>query len=456
MDSFDCDLFVVGAGSGGVRAGRMAAARGARVIVAEGGALGGTCVNLGCIPKKLYSHAAHYAELFEESKGFGWSFDEPAFDWNRLKSRRATEIARLNGIYEGLLRNAGVQLVRGWASLVDAHTVEVALADGSRQRFTARHILLATGGRPQVPGGPGGELAVTSDDMFDLDPFPRRLLVVGGGYIACEFASIFQGLGSQVTLVHRGPRLLRGFDEEVSAFASAEMQKKGLTVRLDTTVADVQRVGAAQVVRLSDGATVEVDTVLHATGRLAFTEGLGLEKVGITTHADGTVPVDENFRTKTPSVLAIGDLVGHKALTPVALAEGMFIVDHLFGDGKRPPLDYNAIATAVFTHPNIGTVGMSEEHARKTVGDVRIFRAEFKALRHTLSESTERTLMKVVVDAKTDRVLGMHMVGADAGEVIQGFAVAVQAGLTKAQIDRTIGIHPTVAEEFVTMREPVR
>jgi len=456
MDSFDCDLFVVGAGSGGVRAGRMAAGRGARVIVAEGGALGGTCVNLGCIPKKLYSHAAHYAELFEESKGFGWSFDEPAFDWNRLKSRRATEIARLNGIYEGLLRNAGVRLVRGWASLVDAHTVEVAGADGERQRFTARHVLLATGGRPQTPSGPGAEHALTSDDMFDLDPFPRRLLVVGGGYIACEFASIFQGLGSQVTLVHRGPRLLRGFDEEVSAFASAEMQKKGLTVRLDSTVVDVQKVGAAQVVRLSDGSTVEVDAVLQATGRRAFTEGLGLEKLGITPHADGTVPVDERFRTKTPSVLAIGDLVGHKALTPVALAEGMVVVDQLFGDGTRPPLDYGAVATAVFTHPNIGTVGMSEEHARKTVGDVRIFRAEFKALRHTLSESTERTLMKVVVDAATDRVLGMHMVGADAGEVIQGFAVAVQAGLTKAQIDRTIGIHPTVAEEFVTMREPVR
>ena len=456
LDSFDCDLFVVGAGSGGVRAGRMAAARGARVIVAEGGALGGTCVNVGCVPKKLYSHAAHYGELFEESKGFGWSFGEPAFDWGRLKSRRAAEIARLNGIYEGLLRNAGVQLVRGWASLADAHTVDVAAADGSRARFTARHILLATGGRPQAPSGPGAEHALTSDDMFDIEPFPRRLLVVGGGYIACEFASIFTGLGSEVTLVHRGPRLLRGFDEEVSAFASAEMQKKGLTVRLDTTVADVQQAGAAQVVRLGDGATVEVDAVLHATGRRAYTEGLGLEKLGITPHADGTVPVDERFRTAVSSVFAIGDLVGHKALTPVALAEGMAVVDHLFGDGRRPPLDYGAIPTAVFTHPNIGTVGMSEEHARKAVGDVRIFRAEFKALKHTLSDSTERTLMKIVVDAATDRVLGMHMVGSDAGEVIQGFAVAVQAGLTKAQVDRTIGIHPTVAEEFVTMREPAR
>ncbi|KQV98056.1 glutathione-disulfide reductase [Rhizobacter sp. Root1221] len=456
MDTYDCDFFVVGAGSGGVRASRMAAARGASVIVAEGGALGGTCVNLGCIPKKLYSHAAHYAELFEESVGFGWAPHEPSFDWPKLKARRAAEIARLNGVYDNLLANAGVRLVRGWARLADAHTVVVRHESGAENRFTARHILLATGGRPQAPSGAGADSAVTSDDMFDLDPFPRRLVVVGGGYIACEFASIFAGLGSEVTLVHRGPRLLRGFDDEVAAFAAAEMQKKGLTLRLNAMVTSVRRLGGAQVVQLSDGATVEADTVLQATGRAAFTEGLGLEALGITLHADGTVPVDEHFNTVVPSVHAIGDLVGHKALTPVALAEAMVLVDRLFGDGTRPPLDYDTIATAVFTHPNIGTVGKSEERARKDHGDVRIFRAEFKALKHTLSDSTERTLMKIVVDAATDRVLGMHMVGADAGEVIQGFAVAVQAGLTKAQIDRTIGIHPTVAEEFVTMREPVR
>ena len=456
MDSFDCDLLVVGAGSGGVRAARMAAARGVRVIVAEGGALGGTCVNLGCIPKKLYSYAAHYAELFEESAGFGWTLGEPAFDWALLKSRRSAEITRLNGIYEGLLRNAGAQLVRGWARLVDPHTVAVRAADGTEQTFTAKHILLATGGRPQAPQGPGADLAVTSDDMFDLDPFPRRLVVVGAGYIACEFASIFAGLGSEVTLVHRGPRLLRGFDEEVAAFAAAEMQKKGLTVRLNATVTGVRALGGAQVVTLSDGGTVEADVVLHATGRMPFTEGLGLEALGITLTAEGTVQVDEGFRTAVHSVYALGDLVGHKALTPVALAEAMVLVDRLFGDGTRPPLDYETIATAVFTHPNIGTVGMSEERARKQHGDIRVFRSEFKALKHTLSGSTERTLMKVVVDAATDRVLGMHMVGADAGEVVQGFAVAVQAGLTKAQVDRTLGIHPTVAEEFVTMREPVR
>ena len=456
MDAFDCDLFVVGAGSGGVRASRMAAARGARVIVAEGGPLGGTCVNLGCIPKKLYSHAAHYHEQFAEAAGFGWELGDIRFDWARLRSRRAAEITRLNGVYAKLLEGAGVQLLRGWARLADPHTVVVKASDGTETRVTARHILLATGGRPQRPSGPGAEHAITSDELFDIDPFPRRLLVVGGGYIACEFASIFQGLGSEVTLVHRGPRLLRAFDEEIAAFADAEMRKKGLTVRLNATVAAVERRGDALAVRLSDDTTVEADAVLQATGRLPFTEGLGLEALGITLHAEGTVPVDERFATCVPSVFAIGDLVGHKALTPVALAEAMVLVDQLFGDAARSPLDYENIATAVFTHPNIATVGMSEERARRLHGEVRVFRSEFKALKHTLSDSVERTLMKVVVDAATDRVLGMHMVGADAGEVIQGFAVAVQAGLTKAQVDRTIGIHPTAAEEVVTMRDPVR
>lgn len=456
MDTFDCDLFVIGAGSGGVRASRMAAQRGARVVVAEGSALGGTCVNVGCIPKKLYSEAAHFSETFEDAAGFGWDLGSVRFDWARLKSRRAAEIARLNGVYDGLLRNAGVRLMHGWARLTGPHTVAVRGLDGQEQQVTARHILLATGGRPQAPTGPGAEWAVVSDDMFDLAPFPQRLLVVGGGYIACEFASIFNGLGSDVTLVHRGPRLLRGFDEEVSAFVDAEMQKKGLVVRLNATVSEVRRDGGVQQVTLSDGTVHEADVVLHALGRRAWSDGLGLEALGIELHADGTVPVDEGFQTAVPSVFAIGDLVGRMGLTPVALAEAMVLVDRLFGDGRRPVLDYDTVPTAVFTHPGIGTVGLSEERARKLFAELRIFRAEFKALRHTLSGSTERTLMKIVVDAATDRVLGMHMVGADAGEVVQGFAVAVQAGLTKAQLDRTIGIHPSVAEEFVTMRDPVR
>jgi glutathione reductase (NADPH) len=378
----------------------------------------------------------------------------------------------LNGIYDGILKSAGATLVRGWASLVDAHTVAVHAVDGAAdstpKHCTARHILLATGGRPQKVDGPGADWALSSDDMFDLDPFPRRLVVVGGGYIACEFASIFSGLGAQVALVHRGPRLLRGFDHEVSDFVTAEMRKKGISVHLQSTVADVRRTGDVQTLRLQyraasgDGAgdrradvEIDVDVVLQATGRVARTEGLGLEALGITLNPNGTVPVDAHFQTVVPSVHAIGDLVGHLALTPVALAEAMVLVDRLFGDGSRPPIDYAMVPTAVFTHPNIGTVGLSEEAAREH-GPVRIYRSDFKPLQHTLSGSNERTLMKIVVDDATDRVLGMHMVGADAGEVIQGFAVALQAGVTKAHLDRTIGVHPTGAEEFVTMREVAR
>ncbi len=465
---FDCDLLVIGAGSGGVRAARFAAQRGARVIVVEGSALGGTCVNVGCIPKKLYSYAAHYAESFEQSHGFGWEAATPRFDWALLKARRASEITRLNGIYEGLLRGAGVTLVRGWGRLIDAHTVAVRSVDAGEedppQFYTARHILLATGGGPQRVHHAGAEHALSSDDMFDLDPFPRRLVVVGGGYIACEFASIFQGLGAQVTLVHRGSRLLRGFDTEVVDFVTAEMRKKGIVIRLDATVADVELESGGQTLRLAraDGSgeadqdtTIEVDAVLHATGRTPRTAGLGLEAVGIVPNARGCVPVDGSYQTVVPSIHAIGDLVGHMALTPVALAEAMVLVDRLFGNGTRPPIDYALIPTAVFTHPNIGTVGLSEEVARERA-PVRIYRSDFKALQHTLSGSSERTLVKIVVDDESDRVLGMHMVGADAGEVIQGFAVALQTGVTKAQLDRTIGIHPTVAEEFVTMREVSR
>ena len=461
--NFDCDLLVIGAGSGGVRAGRFAAQRGARVIVVEGGALGGTCVNVGCIPKKLYSYAAHCAEAFEQSHGFGWEATTPRFDWGVLKARRAAEIGRLNGIYDGLLKAAGATLVRGWARVVDPHTVAVRSVSGGTdsavQHYTAFHILLATGGEPQKVDGPGAEWALTSDDMFDLDPFPRRLVVVGGGYIACEFASIFNGLGAQVTLVHRGPRLLRGFDHEVADFVTAEMRKKGITVHLQSTIAEAQRQDGVQTLRLKpaagDGAVIEADAVLHATGRVPRTHGLGLESLGIALNANGTVPVDAHFQTAVPSVHAIGDLVGHMALTPIALGEAMVLVDRLFGDGTRPPIDYAMVPTAVFTHPNIGTVGLGEEAARER-GPVRIYRSDFKPLQHTLSGSTERTLMKIVVDDASDRVLGMHMVGSDAGEVVQGFAVALQAGVTKAQLDRTVGIHPTAAEEFVTMREVSR
>ncbi|MBC5785145.1 glutathione-disulfide reductase [Ramlibacter sp. USB13] len=453
MSGFDCDLFVVGGGSGGVRAARMAAQRGARVVLAEAAALGGTCVNVGCIPKKLYSHAAEYADHFRDAAGFGWDLAPARLDWERLKKNRAHEIARLNGVYEHLLRSAGVDLVRGWATLCDAHTVQVAHADGAR-RWRARHILVATGGTPSVPHFPGREHVLTSDQMFDLAPFPRRLVVVGGGYIACEFASIFQGLGAQVTQSYRGEQILRGFDDEVRTFLAQEMVKHGVDLRLRSDVEAVERQGDALAVRFAGGEVLEADAVLYATGRIPNVAGLGLEAAGLRTSPHGAIVVDERFRTQVPSILAVGDVIARVQLTPVALAEAMVVVDQLFGTGERS-LGYELVPTAVFTHPTVGTVGLTEQQARERHGDVRIFRTDFRALRHTLSGNPERTLMKLVVDAATDRVVGLHMVGAEAGEVVQGFAVAMQAGATKAVFDRTIGIHPTAAEEFVTMREPV-
>ena len=451
MRTFDFDLFVIGGGSGGVRAARMAATTGARVGLAEAADLGGTCVNVGCIPKKLYSYAAGYGEAFEEAAGYGWTLPEaPKFDWAHLKQQRAREIGRLNGIYGSLLKNSGVTLVTGWAQLIDAHTVEI---DG--KRHTAKHLLVATGGTPFVPDIPGREHIVTSDAMFDLEPFPKRLLVVGGGYIACEFASIFNGLGAKVTQLHRRAHLLTGFDDDVRQFLAKEMGKAGVDIRLNCEAASVAR-GAhgALTVTLARGQQVEADTVLFATGRVPNTQGLGLEAAGVKLDDKGAIAVDAHYRTSVPSIYAVGDVSTRVQLTPVALAEAMVVVDELFGKGKRR-MDYEFIPTAVFTHPNIGTCGYGETEARAKFGDITVFSSEFKSLRHTLSGSSERTFMKLVVDKASDRVVGLHMVGADAGEVVQGFAVAMRAGATKALFDSTIGIHPTAAEEFVTMREPM-
>jgi glutathione reductase (NADPH) len=451
MRTFDFDLFVIGGGSGGVRAARMAAQTGARVGLAEAADLGGTCVNVGCIPKKLYSYAAGYGEAFEEAAGYGWTLPEaPKFDWAHLKKQRAKEIGRLNGIYGSLLKNSGVTLITGWAQVIDAHTVEI---DG--KRHTAKHLLVATGGTPFVPDIPGREHIVTSDAMFDLEPFPKRLLVVGGGYIACEFASIFNGLGAKVTQLHRRAHLLTGFDDDVRQFVANEMGKAGVDIRLNCEAASVARnAHGGLTVTLARGQQVEADTVLFATGRVPNTQGLGLEAAGVKLDDKGAIAVDAHYRTSVPSIYAVGDVSTRVQLTPVALAEAMVVVDELFGKGKRR-LDYEFIPTAVFTHPNIGTCGYSEIDARAKFGEVTVFSSEFKSLRHTLSGSSERTFMKLVVDRKSDRVVGLHMVGADAGEVVQGFAVAMRAGATKALFDSTIGIHPTAAEEFVTMREPM-
>jgi glutathione reductase (NADPH) len=459
--AFETDLLVIGGGSGGVRAARMAAERGARVTLVEAGgksSLGGTCVNVGCIPKKLYSYAAHYAEAFEESHGFGWQGPAPEFDWQKLRQNRRTEITRLNGVHQRLLLDSGVQVVYGRARLTNAHAARID-GDGTSSQVTARHILIATGGRPFVPDVPGHEHVLTSNDMFDLDPFPGRLLVIGGGYIACEFASIFNGLGSKVTQLYRGPQVLRGFDEEVRRFLGAEMLKKGIDLRLNAGIVSFHRMNAGLMVKLQGGGDLVVDAVLCATGRIPNVEGLGLADAGVAQGPDGAVLVDGNYRTSVPSIHAVGDVTARVQLTPVALAEAMVVVDHLLGPaaGKAPrELSYDFIPTAVFTHPNVGTVGMTEAEARAEFGAVSVFRSEFRALKHTLSGSSERTLMKLIVDVATDRVVGLHMVGPDAGEVVQGFAVAMKAGATKAVFDATVGIHPTVAEEFVTLRVPVR
>ncbi|MFN2332546.1 MAG: glutathione-disulfide reductase [Halomonas sp.] len=450
---YDWDLFVIGAGSGGVRAARTAAATGARVAVAEDRYLGGTCVNVGCVPKKLYSYAAHFHDAFEDAGGFGWQLSEvPRFDWATLRDNKIGEIKRLNGIYGRLLEDAGVRLIQGRARIIDPHTVEVA-----GETYSAERILVAVGGWPWVPEFPGSELTLTSNEVFDLDTFPTRFLVLGGGYIAVEFASIFNGLGSQTHLIYRGDLFLRGFDQQVREFTRDQMAAKGVNLHFETNIERIDQRKSGLAVTLTSGEVLEVDAVLAATGRRPHLEGLGLDALGIDLADSGHVKVNDRFETSLPSILALGDVTGGAELTPVALAEAMHLVAHHFGDTPpAAPLDYRNIATAVFCHPNIGTVGLSEEEAHSQCGDIRVYVTDFRPMKHTLSGSQERCLMKLVVDDASDVVVGAHMVGEEAGEVMQGIAIVVRAGLTKADFDATVGIHPTGAEEFVTLRTPSR
>jgi glutathione reductase (NADPH) len=366
-------------------------------------------------------------------------------------------------VYGNLLRGSGVTVFNGFARLDGEHAITLATlhADGSpgHQHFTAQHILIATGGTPHVPHFVGREHVITSNEIFDLEPFPQRLLVVGGGYIACEFASIFNGLGAQVTQLYRGEQVLRGFDDEIRHFVAGEMIKSGVDLRLNAGVVDIHKTADGLRVELEDGNTVMADAVLYATGRVPHVQGLGLDTVGVAQGGHNEVLVNAHYQTNVPSIYAVGDVTNRVQLTPVALGEAMVVVDQLFGPAAgKPPrgMGYDFIPTAVFTHPSIGTVGYSEAAAREKFGQITVFRSEFKALKHTLSGSSERTLMKLIVDTASDRVVGLHMVGAEAGEIVQGFAVAMKAGATKAVFDSTIGIHPTAAEEFVTMREPTR
>lgn len=448
--SYDFDLFVIGAGSGGVRASRFAASYGARVAVAESRYLGGTCVNVGCVPKKLMVYAAHYQEEIDLSRSFGWEVASKGFNWTTLIDNKNTEIERLNGIYENLLKNSGVNLINGHAKIVDAHTVEV-----ESTQYTAKHILIAVGGWPQIPDIPGREHATDSNQVFFLKEQPKRVLVVGGGYIAVEFASVFHGLGSETQLAYRGDLFLRGFDGDVREHVHQEMLKKDMTLRFNC---DVQRIDKQEddslLITFTDGQTTEVDCVFYATGRRPMLDNLGLENVNVKLNDSGFIEVDELYQTSESSILAIGDVTGRLQLTPVALAEGMAVARRLFREEEYQPVSYELIPTAVFCLPNISTVGLTEEEAREEGYDVQIFKSSFRPMKLSLSDQQERIFMKLIVDQATDRVLGCHMVGPDAGELIQGLAVALKAGATKQIFDETIGIHPSAAEEFVTMRTP--
>jgi glutathione reductase (NADPH) len=448
MARYDFDLFTIGGGSGGVAASRRAGSHGARVGLCEDRDLGGTCVHRGCVPKKLLVYGSHFHEDFQDAAGYGWTVPEPTFDWARLRAAKDKELARLGGVYARLLRDSGVTVVEGRGKLVDAHTVEV-----GGKRYTAERILLATGSRPYVPADVAGiEHAVTSDEALSFSELPRRLAIVGGGYIGVELACIFHGLGAKVTVIVRGPTVLGGFDDDVRAFLTGEMRKKGITLMTDTFIRDIEKRPDGVSLLTRSGDTVEADAVLYATGRVPNSGGLGLEEVGVELDVRGAVRVNEWSRTSVENIFAVGDLTDRINLTPVAIAEGRALAETLYNNNPMK-MDHTNVPSAVFSQPPVACVGLTELEARERRGQVDVYVASFKPMKHTLGGRDERTMMKLVVERATQRVLGCHMVGADAPEIIQGLAVAVKCGATKAQFDATVGIHPTAAEEFVTMRD---
>ncbi|MRG94069.1 glutathione-disulfide reductase [Polyangium spumosum] len=449
MTTFDFDLFTIGAGSGGVAGSRRSASYGARVAICEAGRVGGTCVLRGCVPKKLLVHGAHVAEELEDARGFGWTIGEAKLDWAKLIEAKDRELDRLNGIYVRMLRDAGVTMIEGSARIVGPHTVEV-----SGERYTARHVLIATGSRAVRPDIPGKELGISSDEALALPYVPRRALVVGGGYIGVEFAGIWRAAGAKVTLVVRGDNVLRGFDQDVRESVAEGMQKRGIEILRETILRSVAREADGLSVRLAGGEIVETDVVLFATGRAPNTEGLGLEEIGVALDEERAIKVDSYSRTSVPSIFAVGDVTDRINLTPVAIAEARAVAETLFRD-RPTEMDHADVPSAVFSQPPVGTVGLSEHEARRRYGKIDVYRARFRPMKHTLSGRDERTMMKLIVDRATQKVVGAHMVGADAPEIIQGVAIAVKCGATKAQFDATVGIHPTAAEEFVTMRDPV-
>ncbi|MEE8495257.1 MAG: glutathione-disulfide reductase [Xanthomonadales bacterium] len=451
MSQYDFDLFVLGAGSGGVRAARIAAAHGVRVGICEDSRVGGTCVIRGCVPKKLLVYAAHFAEDFEDARGFGWDVGPVRFSWPDLIRAKDREIDRLNQVYLSLLAESGVTLYPQRGSFIDPHRLQ--LGD---ETIRAERILIATGGRPWVPDIPGIELAITSDEAFDLPELPKRVAVVGGGYIACEFAGIFNGLGSEVLQLYRGDAILRGFDHDVRRVVGIEMQKKGIRLMLETVVERIRNTEqGGLLLSLRDGSTLEVDQVMYATGRVPNVRGLKLREIGLDVRPGGRIVVNDFSQTNLDPIYAVGDVTSRLNLTPVAIHEGHAFADTVYG-GIRRPVSHEFVASAVFSQPPVGTVGFSEEDARSRYGAIDVYRSEFRPMKHTLSGRDEKTLMKLIVDQKSQKVVGIHIVGGDAPEIVQGFAIAVKSGLTKQDFDCTIGIHPTAAEELVTMRSPVQ
>jgi glutathione reductase (NADPH) len=446
---YDYDLFVIGAGSGGVRASRIAANLGAKVAVAEERYLGGTCVNVGCVPKKLLVYSASYRDSLITAEGFGWNIGESTFDWDALRNNKDQEIARLNAVYRDLLINSGVHLLEDKATIVDPHRVRVGDAE-----YTAERILIATGGWPQVPEFPGCEYVISSNEVFFLEELPKKVMIVGGGYIGAEFSAIFNGLGVETHLSHRGDLFLKDFDEDIRRFAAVEMEKKGIQLHFETDIVQIQKCESGElIVSAKNGRQWHVGLVIYATGRRPKSDSLGLENTGVTVNENGSIKIDKYFQTTEPSIYALGDVVGHKALTPVALAEGTTLAHNLFG-GRQDVLDYRQIPTAVFCQPTIASVGLTEAQARSEYEEVDVYSATIKPMQFSLSSNDEKALIKLLVDKKTDKILGCHMVGLDAAEIMQGLAIALKAGATKKDFDRTIGIHPTLAEEFVTLRQP--
>ena len=446
MSNYDYDLVTIGAGSGGVRASRLAGGYGARVAVCEEDRVGGTCVLRGCIPKKLLIYAAHYADYIEDSTNYGWTIEGIAHDWKKLIKNKNIELDRLNRIYLSILKNNNVDLKEGRGLIIDEHTVEV-----GGNRITTENILIAVGGWPSMPAIPGIEYAITSNEALQLPALPKSMVIVGGGYIAVEFAGIFSGLGVEVTEIIRADKILRGFDIDMRVSLSEEMGKRGIKIKSEAEVLSIKKHQDNFSLQLKNGENIKTECVMYATGRKANTEGLGLDRAGVQLRNNGAIKVDDYNRTSQPNIFAVGDVTDRIQLTPVAIQEGHAFADMLFGGDKRLT-DYKNVPSAVFSTPPIATVGLTEEEAIAQYGKVDIYDSNFKPLVHTMSGRDERSLMKLIVDTKTDVVVGCHMMGTDSPEIIQGVAIAIKCGATKSQFDSTTGIHPSSAEEFVTMR----